>query len=112
RIGRMCQQLARYAVPQTLVYADLHTGNIALQAEQYTFFDWTDGCIAHPFFDLVTMLNDAEDLGDSLEPQSQTALCDAYLAGWVGYEPIERLREARTLALPLGALHQAVSYQH
>jgi hypothetical protein len=112
RIGRMCQQLARYAVPQTLVHGDLHTGNIALQAEQYTFFDWTDGCIAHPFFDLVTMLNDAEELGDALEPQSQTALCDAYLAGWLGYEPIERLRAACGLAQPLGALHQAVSYQH
>jgi phage tail protein X len=39
-------------------------------------------------------------------------LCDAYLALWTDYEPMPRLREAWALAAPLGALHQAVSYQH
>jgi hypothetical protein len=58
------------------------------------------------------MLNHAEELGESLDGDTQMALSEAYLAGWVGYEPIERLREACALALPLGALHQAVSYQH
>jgi hypothetical protein len=111
RIGRMCEQLASYAAPQTLVHGDLHLGNIALQGDQYTFFDWTDACIAHPFLDLITVLNHADEIEGALE-ETQALLCDAYLAGWLGYEPLERLREACALALPLGALHQAVSYQH
>ena len=111
QIGRMCEELARYVVPQTLVHGDLHLGNIALQDDRYTFFDWTDACIAHPFFDLITVLNHADEMEGSLA-ETQAILCDAYLAGWVGYEPIERLHQACALALPLGALHQVVSYQH
>jgi Ser/Thr protein kinase RdoA (MazF antagonist) len=111
QIGRICEQLARYAVPQTLVHGDLHLGNIALQDDKYTLFDWTDACIAHPFFDLITVLNHADEMEGSLA-ETQTILCDAYLAGWLGYEPIEQLHKACALALPLGALHQAVSYQH
>jgi hypothetical protein len=108
---RMCEQLALYAVPQSLVHGDLHLGNIAMDSGKYTFFDWTDGCIAHPFFDLVTVLNHADEIEGSLE-ETRAILCDTYLSAWLGYEPIERLRAACALALPLGALHQAVSYQH
>lgn len=109
RVEQMCRDLAAGDVPQTLAHGDLHGGNIALHNGRYLCFDWTDGCLTHPFFDLVTML---EDAGENLNVEAAPDLRDAYLEQWTSYAPIERLRELWSLAEPLGALHQAVSYYH
>ncbi|MBV9789311.1 MAG: aminoglycoside phosphotransferase family protein [Chloroflexi bacterium] len=109
RIAQMCADLAGGGVPQTIVHSDLHGGNIALHDERYLCFDWTDGCLTHPFFDLVTMLQDAEEY---LDAEAASELRDAYLEQWTSYAPIEQLRELWKLAEPLGSLHQAVSYYH
>jgi hypothetical protein len=105
QLKALCATLANYAVPYTLVHGDLHLDNVARPAGCYLFFDWTDGCVAHPFFDTISLWQ-AED------PGVQVRLRNSYLSVWAIYEPLERLREAWTLAKPLCALHQAVSYQH
>ena len=51
-LKNLCSQLAKYRIPQTLVHGDLHLGNVALYEDNYILFDWTDSCIAHPFFDM------------------------------------------------------------
>ena len=97
-IGRaICAELARYAVPSTLVHGDLHLGNVARLAGRYLFFDWTDGCVAHPFFDTISIFQTKQ----ARDPGVQARLRDSYLGVWAGYESIERLREAWTLAKPL-----------
>jgi Phosphotransferase enzyme family len=106
RLKAMCHQLASYAVPQTLVHGDLHTGNIAVQASNYIYFDWTDGCVSHPFFDVATFLENVDD------PSERMHLRDVYLSQWTDYEPMARLLEAFQLSQMLAAVHQAVSYQH
>ena len=108
RLKAICAELGSYAVPSTLVHGDLHLGNVARPAGRYLFFDWTDGCVAHPFFDTISIFQTKQ----ARDPGVQARLRDSYLGVWAGYEPIERLREAWTLAKPLCALHQAVSYQH
>jgi Phosphotransferase enzyme family len=108
RLKEMCRDLAGYRVPYTLNHGDLHGGNIT--ARTLRFFDWTDACIAHPFLDLPTVLADVDDLKDSLNARAH--VLQVYLNLWTDHEPMERLREMWRLAEPLGALHQAVSYQH
>jgi len=100
-----CAELASFAVPPTLVHGDLHLGNVARSAGSYLFFDWTDACVAHPFFDTISIF-------EANDPNVQARLRDSYLGVWAAYEPIERLLEAWELAMTLCALHQAVSYQH
>jgi len=113
RLRAMCRALAGYGVPRTLVHGDLHSGNIAVRDGAYLYFDWTDGCVAHPFFDLPIVRYEAERTprGDG-EDEGWPGLLEGYLASWTAYEPLERLREAWTLAEPLGHLHHAISYQH
>ena len=106
----MCDQLASYNIPATLVHGDLHPGNIALGQGKPVFFDWTDGCVSHPFFDAITFWEEVDRLGDT--PDARSRLRDIYLEQWTAYEPMERLLEAAVLAERLGMLHQAVSYQH
>ena len=104
----MCARLAGYGVPQTLLHGDFHGGNLLARDGNILIFDWTDGCIAHPFLDLITGINNRYP---AFNEQEQVAIRDAYLAEWSAYESPERLREAAQLAWPLGALHQAISYR-
>lgn len=106
RLKAMCAELAAYAVPYSLTHGDLHSGNIT--GETLRFFDWTDACIGHPFLDLCTVMAEVDD--DF--PDGRERVLDAYLNQWRAFEPPERLRQMWQLAEPLGALHQAVSYQH
>ena len=104
----MCERLAEDAIPQTLVHGDFHSGNIIVNDGSYLFFDWTDACIAHPFFDLPTLFEDDFPDGASVE---RAHLEDTYLRTWAAYGPVEKLREAFTQGYTLGMVHQAISYQ-
>ena len=110
RLKLMCARLAQYRLPHTLVHGDLG-GNILINDEGYAFFDWTDVCVTHPFFDMATISGAYFD--ESALPQdadTDARLRDAYLIAWTGYAERERLLEAFEAAKPLGALHQAMSY--
>jgi len=103
RLKMMCDELAAYNLPATLVHGDLHPGNVALRAGNILIFDWTDACVTHPFFDLMHLFYAEEAV--------QTKLREDYFEAWTEFEPIERLRVAWTLAAPLCALHHTISYQ-
>lgn len=102
-LRELFRELAGYAIPETLVHGDLHCSNVAVRGDEFLFFDWTDACIAHPFFDMV-------DIFTERDTAVQTQLRAAYLAQWVAFEPMPRLREAWSLAEIIGAFNQAVSY--
>src|SRR5262249_7044595 len=110
RLTTMCHALADYRVPYTLVHGDIHPGDIAYHHGTYRFFDWTDACIAHPFFDALPILLEAQALPDAAGASSH--MLEGYLELWTAYESLERLRQVWALAQPLGALHQAISYAH
>lgn len=106
----MCARLAQLGVPHTLVHGDLG-GNILMQEDRYTFFDWTDVCVSHPFFEMATISGayfDESVLKDN--PNAEIRLRDAYLEPWAEVMPMERLVEAFEVSRPLGALHQTMTY--
>ena len=114
----LCAQLASYKIPETLVHGDLHLHNVALYKNNYLFFDWTDSCISHPFFDLFELFLKSnqksflERLKGLWNQKSKKRLRDQYLSQWRQYEPWERLLDAWNIAQPLCALHHSVTYQN
>ncbi len=106
-----CQELAGHAVPPSLVHGDLHLGNVARGPAGYRFFDWTDACVAHPFFDLLTLRRGTGFAGGEGDGELRDRVRAAYLPAWAPFEPPARLARALQLAVPLGALHHAVSYR-
>jgi hypothetical protein len=104
----MCAELARYRVPMTLEHGDLHPWNIAVRDGAWIVYDWSDSCLSHPFFSMVTMLGRTGSIADC--PDADGRLRDAYLQEWTAFEPMERLREAFDLAQSLGLVHQALGY--
>jgi aminoglycoside phosphotransferase (APT) family kinase protein len=107
RLVTLCAELAGYQVPPALLHGDLHENNIAIATTGPIIFDWSDACIAHPFLDLVTLIN-PEDAPPA--PEERARRLDLYLSYWTGYEPPERLRAVAALAEQVGLLHQTLSY--
>ncbi|MDV3348052.1 aminoglycoside phosphotransferase family protein [Leptothoe sp. LEGE 181152] len=117
KLKDLCSQLASYNIPETLVHGDLHLNNVAFHQEHYLYFDWTDACISHPFFDLlkfsladkqISLLSDVTRLW---QQRSMTRLRHEYLKQWQQYESPERLSAAWNIAKPLCILHHAITYQ-
>lgn len=105
RIAALCQELIGLSVPQTLVHADLHGGNIVV-GERAWVIDWTDACVSHPFFDLLTVVEHPA-FPERLRP----GVSAAYLDEWRGLADEAQIARAWELARPAAWLHLAVSYQ-
>jgi aminoglycoside phosphotransferase (APT) family kinase protein len=90
-------------IPQTLVHGDFHPGNVSVCEDgSLMIFDWTDACLSHPFFDLLTFLPD-----DAAEREP---LLHAYLEEWSSYGGIGELERAFEIAMPMACAHHAISY--
>jgi Phosphotransferase enzyme family len=106
-----CEELAGYGVPPSIVHGDLHLGNVARGPGGYLFFDWTDACVAHPFFDLATVRRGTGFEAEEGEGELGDRLRAAYLPAWASFAPPDRLDCAFRLAVPLAAMHHAISYR-
>ncbi len=108
-IESACAQLASGPIPQTLLHGDFLGGNVVLNDHGYVIFDWTDACISHPFFDLLTVVDNSFD---TMAADRREQLISTYLGEWAsyGYGSIEDLRATCDLALKLGPLYHAISY--
>jgi aminoglycoside phosphotransferase (APT) family kinase protein len=109
-IRALIDEAATLGIPDTLVHGDLHAGNIGLRGSGPVFFDWTDACMAHPFLDLVTFLDESDVLDAATNARER--LRSAYLDEWRGVATADALARCTELAETIGMLHQAVSYQH
>lgn len=101
----MAQELEQGGIPYCLEHGDLHCGNIQVTDNGFIFFDWTDGCLAHPFFSLDPFLAEAPQ-----KPTIRRQLIDAYLAEWQMLLPSIDLEKALRPALKLALAHQTYSY--
>lgn len=109
RVLEWCAELAAVGVPDTLDHADLHDGQLFHPAPgRFTFFDWGDAAVSHPFCSLpVPARRACERYGPHVLPR----LRDAYLEPWTGSgRSAAELRRAVSLAWRLSALRRAASY--
>ena len=86
------------------MHGDLHVGNAARINGEIIYFDWTDACIAHPFFDLLSLRWEVDKF-------ERKAVRNAYLEAWAGLESPAGLQAAAAIADVLIPLHHAVSMQ-
>ena len=101
RLEALCSELDACGIPATLVHGDFHMGNLGGRAGQL-IFDWTDACLAHPFFDLHSLAWEGAEDAERLRA--------AYLEAWSGVSGAE-LARALDISQILMPLHHAVSYK-
>lgn len=109
RIADWCAELASVGIADTLDHADLHDGQLFRPAPgRFTFFDWGDAAVSHPFCSLRVPV---ERACDRYGPQVLPRLLDAYLEPWTGDgRTAAELRRAAELAWRLSALGRAASW--
>ncbi|WP_186779949.1 phosphotransferase [Streptomyces salinarius] len=109
RLLDWCAELDALGVPDSLDHADLHEGQLFRpEPGRFTFFDWGDAVVAHPFAGLVVPARRAAELHG---PHVLPRLRDAYLEPWTGAgRTAAQLRRAASLAWRLSALDRAAAY--
>ncbi|MEW2625491.1 phosphotransferase [Streptomyces sp. NPDC048106] len=109
RLVDWCAELAALGVEDSLDHADLHDGQLFRPAPgRFTFFDWGDAAVSHPFCSLRVT---AEGACERYGPQVLPRLRDAYLEPWTGAgRPVADLRRAASLAWRLSSLGRATSW--
>ncbi|MFJ9733403.1 phosphotransferase [Streptomyces sp. NPDC101171] len=106
RLADWCAELAALGVPDSLDHVDLHDGQLFNpEPGRFTFFDWGDSAVSHPFCSLrVPARKACERYGPGVLPR----LRDAYLEPWTGDgRTTAELRRAVRLAWRLSALGRA-----
>ncbi|WP_282694492.1 aminoglycoside phosphotransferase family protein [Streptomyces sp. CC208A] len=109
RLVDWCAELDAYGLPDSLDHCDLHDGQILAPAPgRFTFFDWGDACVAHPFGSLLVPVRAVRE---RYGPEHVAPMVDAYLEQWGGLGPsAAELRRAAGLAVRLAALGRAGSW--
>jgi hypothetical protein len=109
RLVDWCAELAALGIEDSLDHADLHDGQLFRPAPgRFTFFDWGDAAVSHPFCSLRVT---AERACDRYGPQVLPRLRDAYLEPWTGAgRTAAGLRRAASLAWRLSSLGRAASW--
>ncbi|MFD9613087.1 aminoglycoside phosphotransferase family protein [Streptomyces sp. NPDC059083] len=108
RLLDWCGELDAYGIPDSLDHCDLHDAQLlAPAAGRFTFFDWGDANVAHPF---ASLLVPAQAVRERHGPEHAHRLREAYLEPWSDLGPLPELRRAAELATRLAALGRAVSW--
>jgi hypothetical protein len=92
-------------VPETLIHADFHPGNVQRDGDRLVLYDWSDACWGHPFFDVPTFTSRTDDL------EAREAMRSAYLATWADHADETSLRRALAWSAPLAELHLAITWR-
>ncbi len=109
RLADWSAELAATGIADTLDHADLHDNQLfAPRPGRFTFFDWGDAAVSHPFCSLLVPARAARA---RYGPEVLPRLRDAYLEPWTGAgATAAALRRAVSLAWRLAALGRACSW--
>jgi hypothetical protein len=110
-LRKMCEQLSEYRVPETIHHEDFHDANIFIRDGRYTFSDWGESGISHPFCTLlVTWRVIAWRFELDEDAPEIVRLRDIYLESWSGYESHGNLVKAFKLAYRVGMICRALTW--
>jgi hypothetical protein len=109
RVRDLVDELASYAVPETLQHDDLHDGQVFVQDGRNLILDWGDAVVSHPFFTMSVTLEGgvAWGLDDVEDSEDIWPYVDSYLARYAPDRP--ELRDAVPAALRLGWVCRALN---
>lgn len=93
-------------IPDTLSHGDLHLGNVAYDGSTLRVFDWTDGCITHPFLDGSHLAHFVDDS----DPAAGSRLTAAFAEPWRATYPDADVGRALELAPIANLVFQTVTF--
>ncbi|MFC5177220.1 phosphotransferase family protein [Nocardioides taihuensis] len=108
------RELWAWGLPDTLSHGDLHLGNVAWDGERPVFYDWTDTCLTHPFFDARHLADSAADecADDADKEAARAAVWEAYAEAWRAAYPDLDLDAVWAQVRLAEAVFQMISYEN
>jgi len=103
-VAEQISELFAGALPSTIVHGDCHLGNVAGDGDRAVIYDWTDGCVSHPFLDGVLLARSAGD-------EHHHAIKSAYTAPWREAYADADVDRTWELAKFGNRVFQAISYE-
>ena len=109
RVRDLVDELASYAVPETLQHDDLHDGQVFVKDGRNLILDWGDAVVSHPFFTMSVTLEGGVAWGSTTWPTPRTSgpTSTATSARYAPDRP--ELRDAVPPALRLGWVCRALN---
>ena len=95
-------------IPDTLSHGDLHPGNVAYDGREVRIFDWTDGCVTHPFLDGSHLARVLDWYGTGAGEAER--VMQAYAAPWRDAFPDADVDRALELAPLADLVFQTVTF--
>ncbi|WP_165964071.1 phosphotransferase [Actinomadura sp. KC216] len=105
-----CGRLASFALPETVVHADIWRGNFVIAEGGPLVFDWAESMVAHPFYSLEVIRQDVRMLSPG-DHASLSRITDVYLDAWGRYGSRGRLAEAVRLAAAPALVSRALMWR-
>lgn len=110
-VAELCEQLAGYGLPETIVHEEIHRSNVIFGPAGYIFTDWSDCSVGHPFITLLVTLRSVAHWQELDEDGPElTHLRDIYLQAWTAFAPRQDLLAAFQIAYRLGMIVRALAY--
>jgi hypothetical protein len=91
-------------IPDTLAHGDLHLGNVAWDGTDLRIFDWTDGCVSHPFLDASHLAHFTRAV------PGEAGLESTYAEQWRAAYPSADIDRALALAPLVDLVFQAITF--
>lgn len=115
QVRELCAELAAAGPPDTFIHDDFHEDHIFAHRPpdggwRYTFFDFGDACLGHPFMQLISQPRFAAGRFGIEADAAQNSLREFYLSQWLDFGPLEKLRHALDLALIAGCVIRALTW--
>lgn len=110
RIDALVREFWACGLPDTLSHGDLHPGNLAYDGNELRIFDWTDGCVTHPFLD-GSHLAQVLDWYGTAEGEADRVM-QAHARPWRDAFPEADVDRALELAPLADLVFQTVTFAH
>jgi hypothetical protein len=112
-LGDRLRELWAWGLPDTINHGDLHLGNVAWDGDRPVFYDWTDTCVSHPFFDARHLADSAaENVEEDEREAVRAAVWEAYAGPWRAAYPHLDLDAVWAQVRLAEAVFQMVTYEN
>jgi hypothetical protein len=106
----LCEKLAECGIEETLIHGDLWVSNATIRDERTgkspVIFDWTDGAITHPFFDIYSVYTAERDL------TKRSGEIQAHFEVWCELHPREKVQTAFDLSRLIAPFYYFLAWRH
>jgi len=105
KMKELTKEIENSKIKNSIDHGDFYCANIAISKDRIIIFDWSDGCVTHPFISLVPFFYECE-----FNEEEKESLLQTYLMNFTEFDSYKNLRKEYELIKIISELHLAWTY--